>query len=1109
MKLKKLTIDNIASIEHAEIDFNETPLAGERLFLITGETGSGKTTIIDCLCLALYGDTPRLKTAKGSDYTNNRQENEETLRTNDVRQLLRRGAVSADVKLTFDDSDGTPFVATWHIHRSRNKANGAIQKPERTIETDQGVADYKIYTKKNDLERFVKDTIGLDMSQFFRTVVLAQGKFAEFLNSGDNDKAALLEKMTGTEVYAQVGSKIFEKFREKEAVRNNLREQLQNIVLLSEEEKADINEEMGNHSREQEALFTRNEGAMKMKQWLENKARNEKDLEDKRKDLAEKQAKTQESGQVEKRQLVTDWEATTEPRRLLKESLQAKGQIQELMNGKPALQEEFDDLCAALRAAVDTFNAQKERLTAINSFLSQEAPNSEMYKGIKSIKALLKQRLTEQNNIIKFTEALEKDRQRLPKVKETAEATLKAQQQQEEVVKQLETQYDAMDVKAINTQKDNLGNAKQSLLELKVANDATAQARGALEDIKAGLVKEQQALETAQNSLGDKNALMKQASEAVDRETDWNNLLQQAHKTLHQGDTCPVCGHTIETLLAPKGENVLEGLRAQLKLAEEQVQKTQTEIAASIKAIHQLEQQQEKAIKLLNKKIEEQAAQWNTTRQWLTKCDLPADKMPDNDLADALISTLDNKVEELNNTLRQATDLNNRIIGERRKLTGCAEAHNNAKIDLNNVKESIKYQQEAIVHSSEQVASLTDELNGLFTIKDWQERMNRQQDFMDELERKANDYQSRATEAQQLKEAISRGEAIIPAMQDNRNNIAGLTDNGKTVASVPDNIDEQWRLFENKYINWNNRLNHEHEKEQKATQAVNHFLESNHAIGMQRLMFLNTCQQDDIDNIKAAQQALAEEITHVKGEISALEQQKKSIADSKPDFPEEDRETLETICQSCQARHKDLTMLIAQLKARLDNDENNRKAVGEKKEALDKAEAELSQWAVMNEMLGDAQGNKFRRIAQSYILGELLARANGYLRQFNDRYELEANPGTLVILVRDLLQGDLTSVNTLSGGESFMVSLALALALSSTSGKMFSVDTLFIDEGFGSLSPNYLDNVMETLNRLYEMGGKRVGIISHVEMLKERVTTQIQVYRDPKDNTVSRVKVVS
>ena len=73
---------------------------------------------------------------------------------------------------------------------------------------------------------------------------------------------------------------------------------------------------------------------------------------------------------------------------------------------------------------------------------------------------------------------------------------------------------------------------------------------------------------------------------------------------------------------------------------------------------------------------------------------------------------------------------------------------------------------------------------------------------------------------------------------------------------------------------------------------------------------------------------------------------------------------------------------------------------------------------------------------------------------------------------------------------------------------MFSVDTLFIDEGFGSLSENYLDNVMETLNRLYDMGGRRVGIISHVKLLKERVSTQIQVSHDPKNNTVSRIEVI-
>ena len=174
---------------------------------------------------------------------------------------------------------------------------------------------------------------------------------------------------------------------------------------------------------------------------------------------------------------------------------------------------------------------------------------------------------------------------------------------------------------------------------------------------------------------------------------------------------------------------------------------------------------------------------------------------------------------------------------------------------------------------------------------------------------------------------------------------------------------------------------------------------------------------------------------------------------------------------------------------------------------LDQAEQLYLRWSQLNEMLGSHDGAKFRRIALSYILEELLAIANGYLSHFNDRYELEAQPGTLTILVRDLLQGDRTAVTTLSGGESFMVSLALALALSSMTGKVFTVDTIFIDEGFGTLSANYLDKVMETLNHLYDMGGRRVGIISHVEALKERITAQIHVQRDKGNNTVSHVVV--
>ncbi|MDE6576809.1 MAG: exonuclease SbcC, partial [Muribaculaceae bacterium] len=116
---------------------------------------------------------------------------------------------------------------------------------------------------------------------------------------------------------------------------------------------------------------------------------------------------------------------------------------------------------------------------------------------------------------------------------------------------------------------------------------------------------------------------------------------------------------------------------------------------------------------------------------------------------------------------------------------------------------------------------------------------------------------------------------------------------------------------------------------------------------------------------------------------------------------------------------------------------------------------------------------------------------------FSDRYTLTCNPGSLAILVKDELHpSEPQPVSILSGGESFMASLSLALALSNLRGGGVGVDILFIDEGFGTLSPEYLGNVMETLEKLHHIGGRKVGLISHVPEMKERIPVQIHVHRE-------------
>ncbi|HAZ74318.1 MAG TPA: hypothetical protein DCW53_03105 [Rikenellaceae bacterium] len=182
-----------------------------------------------------------------------------------------------------------------------------------------------------------------------------------------------------------------------------------------------------------------------------------------------------------------------------------------------------------------------------------------------------------------------------------------------------------------------------------------------------------------------------------------------------------------------------------------------------------------------------------------------------------------------------------------------------------------------------------------------------------------------------------------------------------------------------------------------------------------------------------------------------------------------------------------------EIKNILDEDERKLKGKRDLIEKRDAARIVYDQWKTLDDLFGGAEGYAFKKIAQSYIMQDILNHANSYLRKIAPRYELTAQPGSLVILVRDTEEGGVRSGNTLSGGEGFVISLSLALGLSSLAENSMSVDTIFIDEGFGTLSQEWLNSVMSALEKLNSTSGKHVGIISHIEDLQRRIPTVIEV----------------
>ncbi len=196
------------------------------------------------------------------------------------------------------------------------------------------------------------------------------------------------------------------------------------------------------------------------------------------------------------------------------------------------------------------------------------------------------------------------------------------------------------------------------------------------------------------------------------------------------------------------------------------------------------------------------------------------------------------------------------------------------------------------------------------------------------------------------------------------------------------------------------------------------------------------------------------------------------------------------------------------LHGRLSEDERRRETSRETRAELERQQAVWELWESLRELIGSADGSKFRNFAQGLTLNLLVAHANEHLRDLARRYELQRVPGAeMEIQVIDREMGDeVRSIHSLSGGESFLASLALALGLASLASDRVEVESLFIDEGFGALDADSLDLAIASLDALYSLG-RQVGVISHVDTLVERIGVKVQVTKQGGGR--SRLKVVT
>src|SRR5450830_1185614 len=239
MKILAIRLKNLASLAGPfEIDFTAEPLASAGLFAITGPTGAGKSTLLDALCLALFGAVPRL----GDTGQAKMPDADSDISIGDPRTLLRRGTGGGYAEVDFVGVNGRRYRARWEANRARDKASGKLQNSRQSlIDLD---SDQLLASQKTEYKTQLELALGLNFEQFTRAVLLAQSEFSAFLKANDNERSELLEKLTDTALYTQLGRRAFDKAKDAKDAHKQLQDQATGVVPLAPEARAELDQQL-------------------------------------------------------------------------------------------------------------------------------------------------------------------------------------------------------------------------------------------------------------------------------------------------------------------------------------------------------------------------------------------------------------------------------------------------------------------------------------------------------------------------------------------------------------------------------------------------------------------------------------------------------------------------------------------------------------------------------------------------------------------------------------------------------------------------------------------------------------------------------------------------
>lgn len=1118
MKFLKLEILNLASLDRGEgevIYFEEGALGESTIFSIVGPTGSGKSTILDAICLALYNRAPRYPRKKNERdrieiYGDADNDESNRLAPTDGRNILSRGKKIGYSKLTFLANNGDVYRAEWHVTKARVRYNDVVTYLYKIVSNEDGW--HEKCCSWSDLPQI----IGLDYEQFLRTVLIAQGSFANFLTAKENERYELLEKLVGCgDMYTSITEEIKRKKDASESAHNAIKAQFEAYEKddLSPEELLALNQKIEELEEAEKKLVQELEVVEKALAWYVDEGKHQNNIRTYQSALDN--AKVALDSMKDRAERLVLHDATLQAVSFYKEEKSKEDSLRQTAKDLKILSEEVEKKNKEKASEEELHKGLENKLDEAAAQMSEQRPLINQARTVKVQWVAAKANELERT---KNQEKAEEDRNTAQKKLDTNRESIdkkasdlgKVEKEYDDLKGSVDKKRDALKKQvdeAIQTYEQEAKQLEGKKME--VLLQGKEQVAASLLDLKEAIrILQEWKEKEAQHS--DREAEMKMCSgrnEEIEKEcaqlsveslkkelevlTKAYTLLTSQDWKMHrqslvEGERCPLCGSRNHPFL--KAEEYTPFVSDM----DEQIQEKKNKLDA-----------QTKREKLLNKELNENKGKLKSLdtqlttlskekakyqSEWNAIIEKHADWKADAESLEAMREPMDEKLQHAQ-----------KALDDYKALVEKVECFRTQK---GNKEKALKdYQEQSEQKLKELENRKTAAAMALETEKGKTENLEIQLKEKEEALAKAVKEQAEAKECviqklKELKELIGDKDpdALEKELTENREKAEGAV---KTKEKQIAGLKEQLAGLNGKIQTLKERQQQDQEALEEKIQQLSHWLAVYNAdeSHVQKLAVEDIMELSEAtDNWEAIRQEKEKKIhvltsaeTTYKNEVAAhvAHQQSK---------PSEEKEAL--VAKKLGLEKNDNTEL-TDAKARLQRYQTAKKAMGDMYEQKQHAEQVMKDWKAISDAVGGSDGKMLRKIAQCYTLRFLVEHANAEIRKFNQRYELVQVKNSLGIRVIDHDRADdIRDTTSLSGGETFIVSLGLALGLSALSSRSISFENLFIDEGFGTLDPDTLATVIDSLAMLQTSQGKKVGVISHTDTMSERITTQIRVVKN-------------